>query len=319
MLNQAERSFPWTRKRHPWPPGPWSSASRSRRSRLMFLPRCSGPVPEPEADAAPAPPPVVGRDRRLRVNELRQRESDWINARPSSKPTSSSREDRIERWRTELEELEQSSIARERDLVSYVDQLQGAMTGQDDAGGAPRRRRRRRAQIAGESPAVHARLRQGSTTSARVPRSLVSSSRPEARRERAPARFDQPRTTRRCVDAGAVVRDREPDPPRRDGRARSERGRLRAGGRSAASSLKTVPAPSHGPGSRNGSSLARTSLLRTRGQALNDHRPQPIQQLAELDTSSRCSVKTSCTAAIARMRLTESSTPSGGSASAACA
>ena len=39
------------------------------------------------------------------------------------------REDRMERWRTDLEELEQTLERRERDLVSYVDQLQGAMSG----------------------------------------------------------------------------------------------------------------------------------------------------------------------------------------------
>ncbi len=43
------------------------------------------------------------------------------------------REDKIERWRTELEELEQTLDRRERDLVSYVDQLQGAMSAADDA------------------------------------------------------------------------------------------------------------------------------------------------------------------------------------------
>jgi len=43
------------------------------------------------------------------------------------------REDRIERWRTELEELEQTLDRRERDIVSYVDQLQGAMANSDDA------------------------------------------------------------------------------------------------------------------------------------------------------------------------------------------
>ena len=38
-------------------------------------------------------------------------------------------QDRMERWRTELEELEQTLERREKDLVSYVDQLQGAMSG----------------------------------------------------------------------------------------------------------------------------------------------------------------------------------------------
>ena len=57
------------------------------------------------------------------------------------------REDRIERWRTELEELEQTLDRRERDLVSYVDQLQGAMSGSDGAWWSRARRRRRRRPI----------------------------------------------------------------------------------------------------------------------------------------------------------------------------
>ena len=70
----------------------------------VALPAVPAPVSEEAVDA--------------RVLELRQRESDL-----------ELREDRIERWRTELEELEQTLDRRERDLVSYVDQLQGAMSG----------------------------------------------------------------------------------------------------------------------------------------------------------------------------------------------
>ena len=50
---------------------------------------------------------------------------------------------------------------------------------------------------------------------------------------------------------------------------------------------------------------AETSL--PAAEPLDEHRAQPLEQLAELDVSSRRSVSTSCTAAIARIRLTESS------------
>ena len=69
-----------------------------------------------------------------RIFELRQRESDLEQREAEFEADVQFREDRIERWRTELEELEQTLDRRERDLVSYVDQLQGAMTsGHDDA------------------------------------------------------------------------------------------------------------------------------------------------------------------------------------------
>jgi hypothetical protein len=69
----------------------------------------------------PAAPSVSGEvvDERLRELELREAEFE---------ADVQLREDRMERWRTELEELEQTLERRERDLVSYVDQLQGAMT-----------------------------------------------------------------------------------------------------------------------------------------------------------------------------------------------
>jgi predicted nucleic acid-binding Zn-ribbon protein len=68
-----------------------------------------------------------------RVIELRQRETDLEQREAEFEADVQFREDRIERWRTELEELEQTLDRRERDLVSYVDQLQGAMSGSDDA------------------------------------------------------------------------------------------------------------------------------------------------------------------------------------------
>jgi hypothetical protein len=68
-----------------------------------------------------------------RVVELKRRESDLEQREAEFEADVQFREDRIERWRTELEELEQTLDRRERDLVSYVDQLQGAMAGHDDA------------------------------------------------------------------------------------------------------------------------------------------------------------------------------------------
>jgi hypothetical protein len=65
----------------------------------------------------------------VRVIELKRRESDLDQREAEFEADVMFREDRIERWRTELEELEQTLERRERDLVSYVDQLQGAMTG----------------------------------------------------------------------------------------------------------------------------------------------------------------------------------------------
>jgi predicted RNase H-like nuclease (RuvC/YqgF family) len=68
-----------------------------------------------------------------RVIELRRRESDLDQREAEFEADVQFREDRIERWRTELEELEQTLDRRERDLASYVDQLQGAMANSDDA------------------------------------------------------------------------------------------------------------------------------------------------------------------------------------------
>ena len=68
-----------------------------------------------------------------RASELRRRETDLAEREAEFEADVQFREDRIERWRTELEELEQTLDRRERDLVSYVDQLQGAMSGSNDA------------------------------------------------------------------------------------------------------------------------------------------------------------------------------------------
>jgi hypothetical protein len=77
------------------------------------------PLSEHEADA--------------RVTELKRLEIDLEQREAEFEADVQFREDRIERWRTELEELEQTLDRRERDLVSYVDQLQGAMSASDGA------------------------------------------------------------------------------------------------------------------------------------------------------------------------------------------
>jgi UDP:flavonoid glycosyltransferase YjiC (YdhE family) len=68
-----------------------------------------------------------------RLEELTARETDLEQREAVFEADVQFREDRMERWRSELEELEQRLDRRERDLVSYVDQLQGAMSGNDDA------------------------------------------------------------------------------------------------------------------------------------------------------------------------------------------
>jgi hypothetical protein len=68
-----------------------------------------------------------------RVLELKERESELELREAEFEADVQFREDRMERWRTELEELEQTLERRERDLVSYVDQLQGAMAPGNEA------------------------------------------------------------------------------------------------------------------------------------------------------------------------------------------
>jgi hypothetical protein len=79
----------------------------------------------------PAPTPVAPISEEAvdaRVLELKQRESELELREAEFEADVQLREDRMERWRTELEELEQTLERREKDLVSYVDQLQGAMS-----------------------------------------------------------------------------------------------------------------------------------------------------------------------------------------------
>jgi hypothetical protein len=78
----------------------------------------------PPMPAAPIDEEVVD----ARVLELKQRESELELREAEFEADVQLREDRMERWRTELEELEQTLERREKDLVSYVDQLQGAMS-----------------------------------------------------------------------------------------------------------------------------------------------------------------------------------------------
>ena len=84
--------------------------------------------------AAVEPAPLSDAAVDVRVLELQERETELVQREAEFEADVQFREDRIERWRTELEELEQTLDRRERDLVSYVDQLQGAMsTHGDDA------------------------------------------------------------------------------------------------------------------------------------------------------------------------------------------
>ncbi len=90
-------------------------------------------TPAQATPAAPATAPVSEAAVDARVVELEQRETELVQREAEFEADVQIREDKIERWRTELEELEQTLDRRERDLVSYVDQLQGAMSAADDA------------------------------------------------------------------------------------------------------------------------------------------------------------------------------------------
>jgi hypothetical protein len=87
------------------------------------------PLFEGATTAPLTPAPVSDAAMDARVLELKQRETELEQREAEFEADVQYREDRIERWRTELEELEQTLERRERDLVSYVDQLQGAMSG----------------------------------------------------------------------------------------------------------------------------------------------------------------------------------------------
>jgi uncharacterized protein (DUF3084 family) len=77
--------------------------------------------------------PLTSATADARTDEIKRLESDLEQREAEFEADVQIREDRMERWRTELEELEQNLDRRERDLISYVDQLQGAMAGSGDA------------------------------------------------------------------------------------------------------------------------------------------------------------------------------------------
>jgi uncharacterized protein (DUF3084 family) len=113
-------------------------------ARLLELRRRENDLDQREAELASSAPLVEAQSEALseavseevvdtRIHELRRRESDLDQREAEFEADVQFREDRIERWRTELDELEQTLDRRERDLVSYVDQLQGVMSHSNDA------------------------------------------------------------------------------------------------------------------------------------------------------------------------------------------
>jgi len=90
-------------------------------------------LPSAQLSAPAAPAPISEAAVDARVLELQERETELEQREAEFEADVQFREDKIERWRTELEELEQTLDRREHDLVSYVDQLQGAMSSGNDA------------------------------------------------------------------------------------------------------------------------------------------------------------------------------------------
>ena len=88
---------------------------------------------ESAIDDTTEPRPMPAAAGGARTDELKQLQSELELREAEFEADVQIREDRMERWRTELEELEQTLDRRERDLVSYVDQLQGAMSSSNDA------------------------------------------------------------------------------------------------------------------------------------------------------------------------------------------
>src|SRR5213593_5221463 len=64
----------------------------------------------------------------LSEHEVESREHELLHREAEFEADVLLREDRIERWRTELMDLEQQLDRRERDLADYVEQLQGTVT-----------------------------------------------------------------------------------------------------------------------------------------------------------------------------------------------
>ena len=67
----------------------------------------------------------------LSEHEVESREHELLQREAEFEGDVLLREDRLERWRSELTELEERLERRERDLASYVDQLQGTVTSGD--------------------------------------------------------------------------------------------------------------------------------------------------------------------------------------------
>jgi hypothetical protein len=101
----------------------------SAEQAASLAPYLGGWVSSPSSPSAPISDEAVD----ARVVELKQRETELDQREAAFEADVEFREDRIERWRTELEELERTLDRRERDLISYVDQIQGAMAGPDEA------------------------------------------------------------------------------------------------------------------------------------------------------------------------------------------
>jgi len=64
----------------------------------------------------------------LSEHEIESRSDELLHREAEFEADVILREDRLERWRSELTELEEHLERRERDLAGYVDQLQGAVS-----------------------------------------------------------------------------------------------------------------------------------------------------------------------------------------------
>jgi chromosome segregation ATPase len=66
----------------------------------------------------------------LSEHELEEREHELLTREAEFEADVLLREERVERWRSELTALEERLERRERELAEYVEQLQGAMNGE---------------------------------------------------------------------------------------------------------------------------------------------------------------------------------------------
>ena len=65
----------------------------------------------------------------LSEHELEEREHELLIREAEFEADVMLREERVERWRTELTTLQEQLERRERELADYVEQLQGAVVG----------------------------------------------------------------------------------------------------------------------------------------------------------------------------------------------